>query len=289
VRLGGIALAPQTIAEIEAFCEQADRHGLSATVAPKGIATMSEDEAAAFGQAARAARIVIGEAGFWENLIIEDTELRRDRLLRLRKVMKNADAMGCRSVAILSGTRHPSDKAFAAHPYMFTDACRKEVREIVLSALDGFDSRVTRLGMEPYAHSFFYGPEAALEFIESVGHPLFGIHLDQANMISHQDFFNTTDLVHRTFAALRPHMVSVHLKDIAWPVSPLGLKWEEVNFGEGVMDFDAYLRQISTLDPDISCFCEHFPTLEEYALNFARVHDLAAHAGTSFIRRTARQ
>ena len=275
MRLGGVALAPQSVAEIEAFCDKADAHGISAVVAPKTIGTMSEDECIAFGQAAKKAGLVIGETGFWENLITQDKELRADRMRRLKSTLRNADLMGCRSVAILTGTRHESDKAFAAHPYMFTDACKAEVRDIVLEALDGFESKTTRLGLEPYA----------LAFIDSVGHPLFGIHLDQANMIGHADFYRTTDLIDRTFEMLAPHMVSVHLKDLDWPVSPLGIQWREVDFEEGVMDFDRYFARIATLDPDICCFCEHFATEDEYFRNFERAHAIAARGGLEFIRR----
>lgn len=285
MRLGGVAVGPQSVADIDEFCEKADRYGISAIVAPKAIATMTPDEAHRFGEAAMAAGLVIGETGFWENLITEDRALRADRLRRLRGLLANADAMGCRSVAILSGTRHASDKAFAAHPYMFTDTCRREVRDVVLEALDGFESTVTRLGLEPYAHSFFYAPDEVRAFIDSVGHPRFGVHLDLANMIAPADFFATGRLVERAFAQLSPFVVSVHLKDLAWPVSPLGLKWEEVDLGDGSMDFDAYFRAISTLDRDMTCFCEHFSSEDDYARNFAKAQALAERAGTRFVPR----
>ena len=285
MRLGGVAVGPQAIAEIGPFCEAADAYGISAIVAPKSIATMSVDAASAFGEAAAAAGLVIGETGFWENLITQDAALRQDRLTRLRQVIVNAEAMGCRSVAILSGTRHPSDKAFAAHPYMFSEDCKNEVRDVVLAALDGLQLDRTRLGLEPYAHSFFYGPEAVRAFIDRVDHPRFGVHLDQANMVAPQDFFATGPLIEKTFALLRPYIVSVHLKDLAWPVSPLGLRWEEVDLGDGHMDFDTYFRHVAALDEDMTCFCEHFATEADYSRNFAHAHTLAARAGHDFKQR----
>jgi hypothetical protein len=35
------------------------------------------------------------------------------------------------------------------------------------------------------------------------------------------------------------------------------LKWDEVRIGEGVMDYDTYLRRVATLPADTPCFCEH--------------------------------
>lgn len=285
MRLGGVAVGPQTIDEIEPFCEKADNYGISAIVAPKLIGDMSSDEAFKFGEAARKAGIVIGETGFWENLITVDQDLREDRLRRLRRVMRNADAMGCRSVAILAGTRDLSDKAFAAHPYMFTDDCRQELRGVIEAALEGYDSATTRLGLEPYAHSFFYDPKSAREFIDLVGNPAFGIHLDLANMIEPGNFFKSGELVRTAFSLLKPHIVSVHLKDLIWPVSPLGLRWEETNLGEGAIDFGTYFDHVSALDDDMTCFCEHFQSEEAYAENFARAHALAGRSGHVFLKR----
>jgi len=63
------------------------------------------------------------------------------------------------------------------------------------------------------------------------------------------------------------------------------LKWYEVRIGEGVMDYDTYLKKLATLDPDIPCYCEHFPNEGDYAISFARLHHLATKAGVQFRRR----
>jgi sugar phosphate isomerase/epimerase len=63
------------------------------------------------------------------------------------------------------------------------------------------------------------------------------------------------------------------------------LKWDEVYIGDGVMDYDTYLRQLAQLPADIPCYCEHLPEERDYALSFARLHRLAAKAGTAFVRR----
>jgi sugar phosphate isomerase/epimerase len=284
MRLGGVAVSPATRAEFDDFCKLADDVGLAAIVAPRTLCEWSEEESFAFGEVAQSHGLAIGETGFWENLITTDESLRADRLRRLKKTLHNAEIMGCRSVAILTGTRDPSDKPFAAHPYMFTDACRVEVREIVLSALEGFEGGTTRLGIEPYAHSFFYRPEDAVEFIESVGHPAFGVHLDQANMVAQSDFFDTEPLIRRTFEMLKPYIVSVHLKDLAWPASPLGLSWKEVDLGEGAMALEALVKQIDALG-DMCCFCEHYQTTEDYIRNFGKAHAIAERSGVAFTRR----
>jgi sugar phosphate isomerase/epimerase len=285
MRLGCILLAPQSVPEISAMCDKLDCYGLSAIVAPKALEHFTPDEAIAYGEAARSLGLVIGEAGFWENLLTDDRDLRASRIERFRRVLRNADLMGCRSTNTLVGTKHPSDRPLFPHAYNFTDACRTEFRDVVLRILDGLDLETTHYGIEPWFTTFFYQPEDIRAFIDSVDHPRFGVHLDQANMISHATFYKTTELIERTFKLLADKAVSCHIKDLQWEGAHFGLRWNEVYIGEGTMDLVTYLRHIDRLHPDMTCYCEHFPEERDYAVSFARLHQIAKRAGTSFLPR----
>lgn len=276
-----------SVTELEPLCEKLKCYGLSAIVAPDEMAELSDDECVAFGARARELDLVVGEVGFWENLMTPDEELQSRRIETVRTMLKKAEAMGCLSVATLVGTKDPSDVAHAPHPYMFTDACKAEFRETVLRILDGLDLKTTKYGIEPFYHTFFYQPEDIREFIDSVDHPAFGLHLDQMNVVSQKDFYNTTDLINQTFDLLADKVVSVHLKDIRWDFNQLYLKWDEVYIGDGVMDYETYLKRLAELPPDTPCYCEHLAGEADYALNFARLHHLAGKVGVNFIRREA--
>ena len=229
--------------------------------------------------------MVVGEAGAWQNLMTDDAEMRSQRIETVRTMLRKADLMGCHCVVTLVGTKDPSDAPLAPHPYMFTNECKAEFREIVLRLLDGLDLQRTRYGIEPWNNTFFYRPEDTREFIDSVDHPAFGLHLDQMNMVAYEDFYNTTDLINRTFDLLADAVASVHLKDIAWDYRHMFLKWDEVLIGDGVMDYDTYLKRLAELPPDTPCYCEHLPEERDYAVNFARLHRLADKAGVQFVRR----
>ncbi|MBN8943031.1 MAG: TIM barrel protein [Rhizobiales bacterium] len=285
MRLGCTLLAPQSLAELEAMCETFDIYGLSAILAPKTLADFTEDEAHTYGERARALGLVIGETGLWENFLTDDADLRADRIARFRRLLRNADIAGIRSANTLVGTKHVSDRPLFPHAYNFTRECRAEFREVVLRILDGLDLKTVKYGIEPWFTTFFYQPEDIKEFIVSVGHPRFGVHMDQANMISHPYFFRTTELIDKTFALLADDVVSVHVKDLQWEGAHFGLRWNEVYIGEGTMDLATYLRHVSRLDPDMTCYCEHFAEERDYAVNFARLHHIARGAGTSFLPR----
>lgn len=287
MRLGGHIFSAQTVAELDPLCEALDNYGLSAIAAPGKIADMTDEDAAAFGEKARTLDIVVGEAGFWRNLMIGDPDERTARVERVRTALRKADLMQCSCVVTLVGTRDPSDHPIAPHPYMFTDECRAEFREIVLRILDDLELKTVKYVIEPWHNTFFYKPEAIRAFIDDIGHPRFGLHLDQMNMVSREDFYDTTGLIERTFELLADDVAAVHLKDIRCDYEHMFLKWDETLIGDGVMDYRTYLQHLAQLNPDMPCFCEHLRKEEDYATNFSRLQALCAELGLSFKRRGA--
>ena len=284
MRLGGF-FDPQTTEELDAICEKLDCYGLSAIRAPKRILEMSDDECVLFGEKAAKLGLYIGEAGFWESMITRDQDLRSRRIQIVRETLRKADLMNCNAVVTLVGSIDAQDRRFAPYGYMYSDECKKEFREIVLRILDGMELKHTKYCIEPWINTFFYQPEEIREFIDDLGHPYFGVHLDQMNLISQKDFFNTTPLINRTFDMLADKVVSVHLKDLRWDVCRSVIKWDECDIGDGVMDYDTYLTRLQTLDANMTCYLEHMSEERDYALNFARLQALAKKSGVKFLRR----
>jgi sugar phosphate isomerase/epimerase len=285
MRLGGF-YAAQSVAELEPLCEELDRHGLSAIPAPNRLAEMPDEECAAFGVEAQRLGLVVGETGMWENLMTADPALRAARIERIRVLLSKADAMGCGCVVSLVGSRHPSDSPLAPHPFMFTEQCRREFREIVLRILDGLELARTSYALEPWCNTFFYEPEDIHDFLAMVDHPNLRFHLDLMNMVSQRSFHDTTGLVKRAFDLLADQVATVHLKDLRWDFEHLMLKWDEVLIGDGIIDYDAYLSRLARLPADTPCYCEHLGSQAEYAVNFTWLHEAAEHLGTGFLRRT---
>lgn len=286
MRLGGYCFTPSDTHQLHQICDKLDCYGLSTIIAPLGIDEMSDEDCAQFGEIANSLGIVIGEACMWENLMTPDLELRNKRISKFREILRKSEIMGCRTAVTLVGTRDPSEHPLAPHPYMFTEECKKEFREIVLRILDGLDLKTTKYIIEPWHNSFFYHPEDIRDFIDRVNHPSFGLHLDLMNLVSHDNFYDTTNLIIKTFNLLADKVYSVHLKDIRCDYTHMFLKWDEVYIGDGVMDYDTYLKHIATLPPDITCFCEHMASESDYAVCFSRLHHLAHKAGLRFLTRS---
>ncbi len=282
MRLGGWYGAAKA-EELEPLCEKLDAHGLSAIT---GVPWLDDADCAAFGEKARSFGLVVGECGAWENLMTDDQEVQQQRIEATRETLRKAEIMGCHCVVALVGTKDPSDAPLAPHPYMYSAAAKAEFRELVLRILDGLDLKNTKYVIEPWHNTFFYKPEEIREFIDRVDHPAFGLHLDQMNMVSQADFYDTTSLINQTFDLLADKVASVHLKDIRCDHAHMFLKWDEVYIGDGVMDYETYLKRLAELPPDTPCYCEHMSAESDYILNFQRLHERAAKAGVGFLPRT---
>jgi sugar phosphate isomerase/epimerase len=284
VRLGGY-VRPQSMAELEAAPEALDTYGLSCIIAPRAINDMTDDEAIAYGVRARELGVVIGEAIPGVNLGTNDPELRQQRIDYCRTMLLKSDLMHCHGIVILVGSPGPNDHLAEVHPYLFTDACRNEFRETVLRIVDGLDLQHAKLLIEPWNHSFFYRPGPVREFMDSLDDPRVLVHLDQMNMIDQDHLFKTTEYIDETFDLLSDYVGGIHFKDLAWDWHHMFLKLDEVLIGDGLMDYETYLRRVSELPGDVACFCEHLSEEGDFAINFARLHKLAADLGVSFARR----
>jgi sugar phosphate isomerase/epimerase len=284
VRLGGF-VRPQNLAELEASVDTLDTYGLSTVVAPRRINEMTDDEAAAYGERARELGIVVGEAIPGVNLLTRDLGARAERIETCRTMLHKCELMHCHGIVILVGSPVPEDYHAAPDPYLFTDECKAEWREVVLRIVDGLDLEHARVLIEPWNHSFFYRTQPVLEFMQSVDDPRVAVHLDLMNMIDQDHIFRTTELIDEAFDLLGPYVGGVHFKDLAWDWHHMFLKLDEVLIGDGVIDYPTYVRRVSELDGDVACFCEHLQEEGEFAINFARLHKIAADLGTSFKRR----
>jgi len=284
------AFAAEQIDGIEPLCDRLDTYGLSAIVAPGRLADMSDGELEQYGDKARSLGLVIGEAFYYANMMAREAQQRSRHVANVRSMLVKAERMGCRSVITLVGTNHPSDNPTQPHPtdpYMHSDEAAEEFRRIVLRTLDGLELANVKYIIEPWNNTFFYQPERIRAFIDSVGHPMLGLHLDQMNMVHQSDYYDTTGLINRTFDLLADKVFSVHLKDICFTRGPGDfMAFKKVRIGEGAMDYETYLRRLAELPADTPCYCEHLAGEGDYALNFAQLHRLAESVGVSFLPRT---
>lgn len=279
----------ETVADLDAVAAKLDRYGLAAIAAPIRTPEMSDDECREFGEKAASLDIVISEVHFLTNLMAPDAGAREKRVEQARALLRKADLLRARCLLGFAGSAHPSDRISAPCAYNYTDAFKSELRELILRVLDGLDLQWAKYGLEASPKSFFYQPEGCAELIDAVDHPNFGIHLDMMNMVSQDSYFATTPLIDRTFALLGDRILAAHLKDISWDWEYQFLKFDEVKVGDGDMDYPTFIAQLSRMDPDFPCMCEHLEVESDFLISFERLHGLAAELGVTWRKRRLTQ
>lgn len=288
MRLGAHCFNAKTPKQLEELCWKLDAYGLSTIIAPSNLPDLNPEQCIEYGEKAKQLDIVVGEIGMWENLLTNDKDLQNQRINKTREVLKKSDLMGCHCVVSLVGTKHQSDRPLTPDAYMYTNECKDEFYEVIMHIMDGLQLKEVRYAIEPWHNTFFYQPEEIKSFLDRVDHPHVGLHLDQMNLVSQQNFYNTTELINRTFDLLSDKVAAIHLKDISYDYTHMFLKMDEVFIGDGVMDYDTYLKKIAALPKGIPCFCEHLKTEQDYVLNCSRAHYFAKKAGVEFIKRKQR-
>ena len=126
MRLGFEGMCPNGIEDFADIAAQMKELGLGAICidAAKMDERWTLDYCYAFGEKARELDVMIGEIGYWDNILNPNEEIHKARFDRLCYLMKCAEAMQAKTVVALVGTKDASDHTFAPHPYMMTQACR---------------------------------------------------------------------------------------------------------------------------------------------------------------------
>jgi sugar phosphate isomerase/epimerase len=279
MRLGGF-YAAETIGDFPALIAKLQAHGLSTVQAPLSLTEMSDADCAAYGEEAARLDIVVGEFGYWNNLVGNDAAEVAERVHDVRNALRKANIMGVRNVVIVAGSAE-GPVALSAGKTMMEAEGKVRLAHVLNRILDGYTGE-TKLTLEPWHNAFLYGAEEAADFLESFGSDSLRFHWDHANMVSRENYFYSTETILKNFDLLRKWISSVHFKDISWRTSYLGFFLDEVEIGRGSIDYDTLLKKANELGDEMTCYCEHLDTEEQYVRNFTTLHEIARRNGLSF-------
>lgn len=249
-----------------------------------------EADVGAFRDAARAADICIAEVGAWSNPISPAERVRQASLTKCRRALELADRIGARCCVNVAGSRFPQDgdgpmpQGWAApHPDNLTEDTFDLIVRTVRDIIDAVKPTRTFYTLEAMPWIFPDSVDSYVRLIRAIDRERFAAHLDPANLIcSPQVFFKNGDLIRECFRKLGPHIRSCHAKDVSLMRKAM-VHLDEVRPGAGGLDYEAFLREASRLDPDLPIMLEHLPDEREYAKAADYVRGVAAGVGVSFL------
>ncbi len=212
----------------------------------------------AYKQAFAEADIVLAEFGaYCINILDTDPILRQKNIDEICRRLDYADEMGARCCVIHGGSVE-TDGWGDANPLNMSEKSFAETVAIVQGIIDRVQPKTTKLVMETESYLLPDSPEIYARLIEAIDRPGFAVHLDPVNIIaSPRRFYNNAQFIKSCFALLGTWIVSCHAKDLNMPPKHATVKIDETFIGDGVLDYDTYLKEIDKVDPSPTLMIEH--------------------------------
>ncbi len=250
------------------------RLGYSAAYCPPAKASETE-KIRAIRDAFAAENVVIAEVGAWKNLLDPDAAVRKANLEYVTERLALADVVGARCCVDIAGSYNPKFW-YGMNPknlsQEFFDATVENCRRLIDAVRPG--RTVFTIEMMPW--SIPDGPDSYLKLIKAIDRKAFGVHVDVCNVVnSPTRFYNNRAVIEECFRKLGRWIASCHAKDLAW-VPEYNVHFAEVVPGRGVIDYAAYLQELSKLAVDAPLMLEHLKDAAEYDEGRTYIRKVAA-------------
>jgi len=237
------------------------------------------DEVAAYARAAEEADLVIAEVGAWSNPISKNEEERLAAVEQCKQKLALAEEIGARCCVNITGSR--AERWDGPSPENLIPATFDMIVECTREIIDAVRPTRTFYTLETMPWAYPDSADSYVALVEAVDRPALGVHLDPANLLcSPQRFYNSGTLIRECFEKLGPLIKSCHAKDIAL-ADRMTTHLEEVRPGLGGLDYEAFLRGVDRLGPEVPVMLEHLSTPQEYEQAAAFVRSTAERLGVT--------
>ena len=145
-----------------------------------------------------------------------------------------------------------------ANPENLSEKSFIETVKIVQGIIDRVKPATAKLVMETESYLFPDGPEEYLRIINAVDRKEFAVHFDPVNIIaSPRRYYFNGQFIKKCLALLGQYVVSCQAKDLNMaPIYPT-VRIDATFIGNGVLDYDTYLKEICKLRPAPTLMIEH--------------------------------
>jgi sugar phosphate isomerase/epimerase len=278
IRLGGHGL-PVSAEDPEAFARAHKAFGYSAAYVPE-VSVNDTQRLAAIENAFVTQDVMLAEIGIWRNLVTPDDAVRKANLQYAIDRLAIADAVGAKcAVSYIGSFKAGTDYKSVAEnfgPQAF-DACVETARLII----DAVKPIRASFALEMMQYSLPDSVDSYVDLIRAVDRPAFGAHLDPVNLImTPRVYWDNGALIRECFEKLGDRLLSCHAKDIALRTEA-ALHFDEVQIGDGELDYGTYLRALEAMPREVPLLLEHLDG-PAYAVGRDRIFAAGDAAGVRF-------
>ena len=176
-----------------------------------------------------------------------------------RRSAEMAVEVGCKSIGTSPGSLDDRGRWFA-HPDNWKQEPLDMLAESLSEIVKFFEGSDVKLCLEYGSPTVVNTPERALWLAEQVNSPNLGAYADPANWIHGYDLiFNNTEVINHAFDVLGDSIYAAHARDFWVDDGAEGMTLKTGGAGQGLMDYETFLKRANDLDPDMSILFEHTP------------------------------
>jgi sugar phosphate isomerase/epimerase len=206
--------------------------------------------------------ILISEVGAWSNPISRDEELRRNAVAYCIKRLALAERIGAQCCVNIAGSR--GEQWDGPDADNFSDDTFELIVETTREIIDAVKPERTVFALEMMPWVFPDSADSYLSLVKAIDRTGFGVHFDPVNIISSpRIYYRNGEMIRDFFAKLGPYIRNCHAKDILLQ-GKLTVHLDEVQPGQGNLDYRTFLTELNKLHPDTALMIEHLSTNEEY-------------------------
>ena len=216
------------------------------------------------------ADIVISETGaYCINILDTDESLRQKNIQEICRRLAMADEYGVLCCVMHGGTVEMGGWGKINPQNLSAEAFEKTVTTIQ-QIIDSVAPKRTKLVLEASSWLLPESPQSYLRIINAVNRKQFGVHLDPVNILdSPRACYFNAEVLREYFRLLGPYIVSCHSKDVLLSSVYLPIEITETFTGNGLLDYDTYLTELSKLPQEAPLMLEHLEAHQvEPAMSF---------------------
>jgi sugar phosphate isomerase/epimerase len=196
-----------------------------------------------------------------------DEPVRKAAVKVLQAAVRQNAALGARGTHTGPGSLNPKG-AWFPHPYNWTQQAKDQLIKSLREVAPVAEECEIYIGMEGHVLVTLNSAETMREVLAAVDSPRVKCDLDPVNWVTLETVYDTGPAIKEMARTLEGFMIGGHSKDVRIE-DKLVTHITECPTGTGLLDYDAFLPLIESIDPEFPLLVEHcstedLPRISEY-------------------------
>lgn len=196
-------------------------------------------------------------------LIHPDEAVRRRGVETLKAAIRIAAWLGslsCHtgpgSLAQIGAASSDWSGAWDPHPHNWQPICREQLVKSLRDVAPTAEEHQVVLGMEGHVLVTLNSAAMMRGVLDEVGSPFVRCDLDPVNWLNLDTVYRNGEAIDRMVETLGPRIFNAHAKDVVVQ-NRLVIHLDECPAGQGILDYDRFMRHVEALGPERFLVVEH--------------------------------